>query len=78
MRRQTAKPWRWEFDSGGLHRHSQLDRVVGRIHQILLGAEVPFGRLHRCMAEQELDLFKLSTRGPAQLRARPTAMPNAA
>jgi hypothetical protein len=33
-------------------RDSQLDPVVGCVHQILFGTEVPLGRLHRCVAEQ--------------------------
>jgi len=53
-------------------RHSQLDRVVGGVNQILLGTQVAFGRLNRRMPQQQLDLFKLAARGPTQLRARVT------
>jgi hypothetical protein len=30
-----------------LNRHAQLDRVIGRMSQVLLGAKVPLGRLDR-------------------------------
>ena len=63
---------------GGLHHYSQLDPVVGRIHEILLRAEVSFGRLDRGMAEQQLDLLKLAARRSAELGARPSTMPHAA
>ena len=39
------------------------------MHQILPGAQIPFGGLHRGMAQQHLDLLKFAARGPAQLRA---------
>src|SRR5579863_8904497 len=55
-------------------RDSQLDTVVGRIHQILLGTEIPLGRLNRCMAQEQLDLLKLAACGPAQLRAGPASV----
>ena len=42
--------------------------------QILLGPEVSLGRLHRCMAQQQLDLLQFSTRGPAQLRGSATTV----
>jgi hypothetical protein len=35
-----------------LYRHSQLDRIVWSMDQVLLGAEMPFGSLHRCVSQQ--------------------------
>ncbi len=55
----------WEWRLLTLHREPELDHVVGRIHQVLLGAEVPFGRLNRGMPEQQLDVLKLPTGGAA-------------
>ena len=37
--------------------------------QIVLGSQVSFGCLDRCVPQKQLDLLKLATRGPAQLRA---------
>jgi hypothetical protein len=48
------------------------------VNQILLGAEISFGRLHRRMAQQQLNLLKLATTGAAQFGARPAFMPHAA
>jgi len=54
-----------------LYRHPQLDRVVRSVNQVLPGAEISLRRLHRSVAEEQVDLFKLATAGPAQLRADP-------
>jgi len=61
-----------------LHRHAKFDRVVGRVNEVLSGAQVSFGGLNGSVAEEQLDLFKLATCGPAQLRAGPAIMPRAA
>jgi hypothetical protein len=58
--------------------HSQLDRVVRRVDEVLPSPEISLGSLHRCMTEKHLDLLKLSARGSAQLRARTAPMPHAA
>ena len=55
----------------GLHRHPEFNPVVRRMNEILLGAEVTLGSLNRGVAKEQLDLFQFTTRGPAQLRARP-------
>jgi hypothetical protein len=49
-----------------LHRHPQLDPIVWRIDQILLRAEVSLRRLHRRMAQQQLDLLQFAA-GPCWL-----------
>jgi hypothetical protein len=38
------------------------------VDQILPGTQVSLGRLHRCVAQQHLDLLQLPTGRPAQLR----------
>jgi hypothetical protein len=61
-----------------LYRHSQLDHVVWRVDQILLGAQVTLGCLNRRVAQQQLNLFKLATTSTAQFGARATVMSHAA
>src|ERR1035441_1800593 len=54
-----------------LHRaRSQFDAVVGGVHEILLRAEVPFGRLDGCVAQEQLNLLKLATRGAPSFPGR--------
>jgi hypothetical protein len=48
------------------------------MHQILLRAKVSLGRLHRRMAQQQLDLLQFPASRPAQLRAGAATMPHAA
>jgi type I restriction enzyme, R subunit len=50
-------------------RTNELDPIVRRVHQILLRAQVPLRRLHRGVAQQQLDLLKLAAGRPAHLRA---------
>ena len=69
---------RVERDRVRLDRDPQLDPVVRRVNQILLCAEVSFGRLHRCVAQQQLDLLQFAAGCPAHFRARATIMPHAA
>ena len=52
-----------------LHRHPQLDRIVWRVHEILLRAKIPFRRLDRSVSQQQLDLLKLPTTGAAEFGA---------
>jgi len=52
-----------------LNRHTQLDRVVWRMHQVLLRAKLLLGRLNRCVTQQYLDLLRLATGGPSELGA---------
>src|SRR5260370_18804534 len=42
---------------------SQFDPVVRRMNQILLGAQVPFSGLDRCVAQEKLDLLDSTSRG---------------
>ena len=46
-----------------LDRHPQLYPVVRSVNQILPRAEVPLGRLHRGVAQQQLNLLKLPASG---------------
>ena len=43
--------------------YPQLDRVVGRVNQILLRAEVSLGGLDRSMTQQQLDLLQFAATG---------------
>src|SRR5260370_41125732 len=52
-----------------LHVHPQFEAVVHRASQVLFAAEIPLGRLYRCMPQQELNLLQLTTTVVAQLRA---------
>jgi hypothetical protein len=57
-----------------LYSDPQLDTVIRRMNQILSRAKIPFGRLHRSVAQQQLDLLQLAAGGPAQLRRRAAAI----
>jgi hypothetical protein len=48
------------------------------MNQILLCAQVPLGRLNRCVTQEQLDLLKFAASGAAQLGARAAIMPHAA
>src|SRR6266567_1089896 len=50
-----------------LHVQPQFEAVVHRASQVLLAAEIPLGRLYRCMPQQELNLLQLTTTVVAQL-----------
>jgi hypothetical protein len=50
---------------------SESKQIVDRMAQILFAAEIPFGRLHGRMAQQELDLLQLTTAAVAQLGTSP-------
>src|SRR5579859_2820708 len=51
-----------------LHVLSKGKKIIYRMSEILLAAEIAFGCLHRCMAQQELNLLQLATARVAQLR----------
>jgi hypothetical protein len=54
---------------------SQFDPVVPRMNQILLGAQVPFSGLDRCMAQQKLNLLESASRRAAHFgEAAPQGM----
>jgi hypothetical protein len=56
----------------------QFDPIVRSVNQILLGAEIPLGRLHGGMSQEKLNLFQFAARGPAQFGACAAVMPHAA
>jgi hypothetical protein len=51
---------------------SQVKKIVHRMSEILLAAEIPFRRLDGCMAEQKLNLLKLTAAAVAQFGTCPT------
>ena len=56
----------------------EVKKIVHRVSEILFAAEIPLGRLHRCMPQQELNLLQFTTTVVTQLRACSPLMPNAA
>ena len=54
---------------GSLNRHPQLDRVIRRVDQVLLRAQIALRGLLRRMSQQQLDLLKFAAPGSAQLCA---------
>jgi hypothetical protein len=48
---------------------AELDPVIYGLSQILFAANIPFGREHRRVPEQELDLFKFTSGRMAPSRA---------
>ena len=58
--------------------HSEIEKIIHWMPEILLAAEIAFRGLYRCVTEQELNLLKLTTAVVAQLRTSPAAMPHAA
>src|ERR1035438_878548 len=60
---------RIDLRSSGEADRSEIEAVVHRVPEVLFAAEVSFRGLHRCMAEQELNLLNLASIGMAQLRA---------
>jgi hypothetical protein len=52
-----------------LDRHPQLDPVVRSMNKVLARTKIPLRRLNRGVAQQQLNLFKLATGGPAHFRA---------
>jgi hypothetical protein len=61
-----------------LDRDSHFDRVVRGINQVLLRTKISLGRLHRSVAQQQLNLLKLTATGTAQFGAGAAVMPHAA
>ncbi len=50
---------------------SEVKKIVHRMSEILFAAEIAFRRLDRCVSQQELNLFQLSSAVMTQLRTRP-------
>src|ERR1035437_3784476 len=70
-RRQAPGEIRMTLASIALLHQSQPNAVVRRVNLVLLGSEVTFRRLHRRVAQQQLNLLKFSAGGPAHFRATP-------
>src|SRR5215471_9236066 len=51
--------------------HSEVEKIVHRMPEVLFAAEIAFRGLHRCMPEQKLNLLEFTTAVVAQLRTRP-------
>jgi hypothetical protein len=51
--------------------HSEIEKIIHWMPEILLATEIAFRRLDRCVTEQELNLLKLTTAVVAQLRTSP-------
>jgi hypothetical protein len=51
-----------------LRTHSEVKKIVHRVSEVLLAAEIAFRRLHGCMPQQELNLLQLAPARVAQLR----------
>jgi pimeloyl-ACP methyl ester carboxylesterase len=54
-----------------LYGQRQLDRVIGRMYQILLRSEVPLRRLDRRVSEEHLNLLQFAPGRAAELRSPP-------
>ena len=50
--------------------HSEIEKIIHWMPEILFAAEIAFRGLDRCMPEQELNLLKLTAAVVAQLRTR--------
>src|ERR1019366_3372323 len=57
-----------------LDREPKLYPVIRCVHQILLRAQIPLGRLDRSVAQQQLDLLKFPARRATQFRAGPATV----
>ena len=42
--------------------HPEVEKIVHRVAEVLLAAEITFGGLNRCVSKQELNLLKFSAR----------------
>src|ERR1019366_561041 len=54
-----------------LHGRSEVKKIVHRMSKILFAAQIAFRRLDRCVSQQELNLFQLSSAVMTQLRTGP-------
>ena len=51
--------------------HSEVEKIVHRMAEILFAAEIAFRSLDRCMPQQELNLLQLTTAIVTHFRTRP-------
>lgn len=49
----------------------EVKKIVDRVSEILFAPEIAFGRLNRCVAQQELNLLQFTAAIMAELRAGP-------
>jgi hypothetical protein len=54
---RSEKPFKYWHPSGVLHTEIIIDRMI----EFLFAAQVAFGRLNGCVAEQELNLLELQS-----------------
>ena len=48
--------------------HSEIEKIIHRVAEILLTAKITFRGLHRCVAQQKLNLLDLAASVVAQFR----------
>jgi hypothetical protein len=68
--RLTGSGWGNSFSlfCGLLRINSEVEKIVHWMPEILFAAQIAFRGLNRCVTEQELNLFNLSTSVVAQFR----------
>ena len=54
-----------------LRTRSEVKKIVHRVSEVLLAAEIAFRRLDRCVSQQELNLFQLASAVMTQLGTGP-------
>ena len=74
VNRQSERDVRFEAVNA-LSNVFQTEVVIHRVSQFLFASQVMLGRLNRCMAKQELNLFKFSPSQVAESCAGAAFMP---
>src|ERR1700694_5837577 len=69
-----ATPTRADGPTSARIAPAQPELIVRGFHQILLSSKITLGGLHGGMTEQQLDLFQVAARGPAEFRASATGI----